>query len=159
MDYNETYTPVAKFASTHVVLTLAAQNNWEVEQVDVKNAYLNTELTETIYMAQPPGFALPGHENHVCQLLKALYSLEQAGQCWYKRICEAFTKFSYTRCAAEHCVFYRQHQGKIVMIIVAVDNLSLTSSSRLLLLKSKTYLKSEFSITELGRSIGCLVWR
>jgi len=65
MDYDETYTPVAKFASTHIILTLAAQNNWEVEQVDVKNAYLNTELTETIYMAQPPGFALPGRENHV----------------------------------------------------------------------------------------------
>ena len=60
MDYDETYTPVAKFASTCIVLALTAQNDWEVEQVDVKNAYLNMELTETIYMAQPPGFALPG---------------------------------------------------------------------------------------------------
>ena len=79
VDYNETYAPVAKFASTHVILTLATQKDWEVEQVDVKNSYLNAELTETIYMAQPLGFALPGRENHVCRLLKALYGLKQAG--------------------------------------------------------------------------------
>jgi len=59
-------------------------------------------------------------------------------------------KFGYTRCVAKHCVFYRRHQGKIVIIVVAVDDLSLTSSSRQLLLESKTDLKSEFSITELG---------
>jgi len=66
VDYDETYAPVAKFVSTCVILALAALNNWEVEQVDVKNVYLNAELTETIYMAQPPGFALPGRKNHVC---------------------------------------------------------------------------------------------
>jgi len=150
VDYDETYAPVAKFASTCIILALATQNDWEVEQVDVKNVYLNAELTETIYMAQPPGFALPGHENHVFQLLKALYGLKQASQCWYKHICEAFAKFGHTQCAAEHCVFYRWHQGEIVIIVVAVDDLSLTSSSRRLLLKSKTNLKSEFSIMELG---------
>jgi len=148
--YDGTYAPVAKFASTRIILTLTTQNDWEVEQVDVKNAYLNVELTETIYMAQPLGFALPGHENHVCRLLKALYGLKQASRCWYKRICEAFAKFGYTRCTAEHCIFYRWHQGKIIIIVVAVDDLLLTSSSRRLLLESKTNLKSEFSITEMG---------
>jgi len=63
---------------THVILTLAAQNDREVEQVDVKNMYLNAELNKTICMAQPPGFSLPGCENHVWQLLKTLYSLKQA---------------------------------------------------------------------------------
>jgi len=58
-------------------------------------------------------------------------------------------KFHYTQCAAKHCVFYRWHQGEIIIIMVAVDDLSLTSSSRQLLLKSKAELKSEFSITEL----------
>jgi len=60
------------------------QNNWEVEQIDVKITYLNSELTKTIYMVQPPGFTLPGHEKHVCWLLKAPYGLKQARRCWYK---------------------------------------------------------------------------
>ena len=79
MDYNETYVPVDNFASTCVILSLATQNEWEVEQINIKNMYLNTELTETIYMVKPLGFSLPEHENHICQLLKALYGLKQAG--------------------------------------------------------------------------------
>src|SRR5882724_6526766 len=62
IDYNETFAPVSKFASTHVILALAAIHDWEVDQVDVKNTYLNVELTETVYMAQPPGFIKAGHK-------------------------------------------------------------------------------------------------
>jgi len=45
MHYDETYALVAKFMSTHVILALVTQNDWEVEQIDIKNAYLNAELT------------------------------------------------------------------------------------------------------------------
>ena len=62
IDYSETFAPVAKFTSNHVILALAAHNNWEIHQVDVKNAYLNVALTKVIYMRQPPGFTLPGNE-------------------------------------------------------------------------------------------------
>ena len=79
IDYNDTFAPVAKFASTRVVLTLAAIHDWEVHQVDVKNAYLNATLTEDVYMAQPPGFARAGELESVCKLHKALYSLKQGG--------------------------------------------------------------------------------
>ena len=58
VDYRKTFTPVAKFVSNHTVLALTTHNGWEVHQVDIKNAYLNAELTEVIYMKQRPGFEL-----------------------------------------------------------------------------------------------------
>jgi len=66
VDYNPTFTPVARFESNQVVLAIATYNDWEIHQIDVKNAYLNAELTETIYMKQPPSFSPPGSEGQVC---------------------------------------------------------------------------------------------
>ena len=68
IDYFDTYAPVAKLASIHTVLALAARQNLELHQVDIKGAYPNGELTdgECIYMQQPPGYADPTHPKQVC---------------------------------------------------------------------------------------------
>jgi len=134
IDYNDTFSPIAKFVSTHVVLALMAIHDWEVHQVDVKNAHLNAELTETVCMVQPPSFIKAGHESKVCKLFKALYGLKQGGRCWYSCICEAFAKFRYMCCQVKHCVFYKATEGSTIIVIVAVDNLTLASNSPPLLL-------------------------
>ena len=59
IDYDETFAPVAKFASLHMILALATEHNLEVQQMDVKSAYLNGELKEEIFMEAPPGFEIP----------------------------------------------------------------------------------------------------
>jgi len=66
INYDTTFTPVARLESNQVVLEIAAHNDWEIHQIDVRNAYLNVELTETIYMKQPPGFAPPRGKGQVC---------------------------------------------------------------------------------------------
>jgi hypothetical protein len=43
--------------------------------MDVKNAFGNGELEEDIYMVQPPGFEVLGHEDKVCKLIKSLYDM------------------------------------------------------------------------------------
>ena len=150
IDYNKTFAPVAKFASIRVVLALVALNDWEVEQVDIKNAYLNAQLTETIYMAQPPGFVEPGQAHKVCQLLKALYGLKQASRCWYQQICKVFAKFGYTHCIVECCTFFKWVDNDVIIVVIVVDDLTLASSSKTLLLQSKGELKSEFEISDMG---------
>jgi hypothetical protein len=50
MDYNKTFAPVAKFTSIHCILALAALEDMEIHQMDVKTAFLNRELEEEIYM-------------------------------------------------------------------------------------------------------------
>ena len=57
IDYEETFAPVARLESVRIFIAYAAHRNIEVFQMDVKYAFLNGELEETIYMEQPPGFA------------------------------------------------------------------------------------------------------
>jgi hypothetical protein len=66
LDYDETFSPVARFESLRLLLVLAALEDWEVHQLDVKSAFLNGVLNEEIYMEQPQGFINTGKETQVC---------------------------------------------------------------------------------------------
>jgi len=84
IDFNETFAPVAKFVTVRVLLALAAHNNWEIEQMDVKTAFLHPALNEEVFMAIPEGYSeyshmpSPNSTFPVLRLLKALYGLKQA---------------------------------------------------------------------------------
>ena len=56
MDYYEVTSPVVKFDLLHILLSIANALNWEIHMMDVKGAYLNSDLDEEIYMCQPEGF-------------------------------------------------------------------------------------------------------
>jgi hypothetical protein len=61
-----------------IILGLAANLALEVEQMDVKTAFLHGDLHEGIYMEQPDGFVEKGKKDYVCKLVKSLYGLKQA---------------------------------------------------------------------------------
>lgn len=86
LNYNETFSAAAKMPMVRVVLGNAAIQNWELEHVDVKSAYLNAPLKEVIYMNPPRGVLKPGQEGKYCRLLKGLYGLKQAGRGWYQEM-------------------------------------------------------------------------
>ena len=79
IDYEETFSPVARYESIRYLLAHAALLDWEIEAMDVKLAYLHGVLDEEIYMEQPEGFIAQGEENKVCKLIRSLYGLKQAG--------------------------------------------------------------------------------
>ena len=82
VDFNDTFAPIARMVSIRMVLALAARLDWEIHQVDVKSAYLYSELNDdkVIYMKPPPGEIKICKDGYVLQLLKALYRLKQSGQ-------------------------------------------------------------------------------
>ena len=55
---------------------MVAKFDLELEQMDVKIAFLYGELEETIYMRQLEGFITEGNEDFVCKLNKYLYGLK-----------------------------------------------------------------------------------
>lgn len=95
IDYNEIFSPVVKHASIRILLAVAAQNKWELEQLDVKTAFLHGDLDETIYMDQSEGFLMHGNEGKVCLLKKSLYGLKQASRQWHLKFDEHMEKIGF----------------------------------------------------------------
>lgn len=86
IDYHETFSPVIKSPTIRLLLGQAAKYNWPVKQLDINNAYLQGNLTDTVYMKQPRGFVDRDKPHHVCKLNKALYGLKQAPRAWYNEL-------------------------------------------------------------------------
>ena len=81
IDFEDTYSPVARYTAIRRVLAIANQFDLELHQMDVQTAFLNGELKEEIYMSQSVGFVKKGKENLVCKLNGSLYGLKQASRC------------------------------------------------------------------------------
>ena len=84
IDYPKTFTPVAKLNTVRVLLSLAANLDWPLQQLDVKNAFLNGDLEEEVYMDAPSSF--DGRFGwKVCKLKKSLYRLKQSPRAWFEK--------------------------------------------------------------------------
>ena len=66
IDYEETFAPVARISSVRTLLAIAVASKWDIFQMDVKNAFLNGDLSEEVYMQPPPGLSVDS--NKVCHL-------------------------------------------------------------------------------------------
>jgi hypothetical protein len=76
IDYEETYSPVAKMTTVRAIIAMATIKGWSLHQMDVKNVFLHGDLQEEVYMEQPPGYVDQTHLNLVCRLKKTLYGLK-----------------------------------------------------------------------------------
>ena len=90
--------------SIQVILGLATSMNLELEQFDVKTAFLHGDLNEEIFMKQPEGFKVKGKENMVYTIKKSLYGLKQAPRQWYKKF-DYFMRVASKRTFANPCVY------------------------------------------------------
>eukprot|EP00253_Pinus_taeda_P031288 PITA_31288 len=86
IDFHEIFSPVVKIVSIRVVLALVALLDLELQQLNVKTAFLHGDLDEEIYMEQPEGFVQHRNKKFVCRLKKSLYGLKQSPRQWYKKL-------------------------------------------------------------------------
>ncbi|KAA0026182.1 putative mitochondrial protein [Cucumis melo var. makuwa] len=113
MDYDETFSPVAKLTTVRVLLVLAASKDSKLWQMDVKNAFLNGELDQDIYMEQLKGFEDKiHHHNYICKLRKTLYGLKQAPRAWYEKIAEFLVESGFTVASADFSLFVKARDSQ-----------------------------------------------
>lgn len=150
IDYQEVFAPVIRLETIRLVLSLAAQNEWDVHQMDVKSAFLNGTLEENVYIDQPTGYVKKGEEYKVCHLKKALYGLRQAPRAWYSRIEKYFLENGFKKCPFEHTLFVKEANKKILIICLYVDDLVFTGNSEEMVREFKESMKTEFEMTDMG---------
>ena len=155
IDYQETFAPVAKFTTIRLLLALSCESDWEIYGMDVKTAFLNSQLEETVYMEIPEGISVPSppisryyHRPMACRLLKSIYGLKQSPRAWYGRINKFFLANNFIRSDSDHSLFINYE--KPVILLLYVDDIVLVAPTKTLIDWIRSKLEQEFDMTDLG---------
>ena len=150
IDYDETYAPVARLEAIRIFLAFAAYSNFKVFQMDVKSAFLNGELEEEVYVEQPPGFENAEFEDFVYFLFKALYGLKQAPRTWYDTLSEFLLENGFTRGVIDKTLFYKKHNGDLILVQVYVDDIIFGSTNENLCKRFAKLMQSRYEMSMMG---------
>uniref|UniRef100_A0A2N9FGY8 CCHC-type domain-containing protein n=1 Tax=Fagus sylvatica TaxID=28930 RepID=A0A2N9FGY8_FAGSY len=150
VDFVDTYSPVAKFASVRIIMVVAARLDLELYQLDVKTAFLNGDLKEEIYMDQSDGFQIKGQEGKVCRLKKSLYGLKQSSRQWYLKFHQAILDIGYEMSPLDHCVYVWRDKEKLTLLSLYVDDILLASNSSDMMKETKFCLGSKFEMKDIA---------
>ena len=157
-DYTKTTSPTARMESWHIILHIAACLDWDIQQIDVKTAFLYGLLPddEIQYMEQPRGFEEPGQENWVWRLERSLYGMKQSGCIWNQTLNNSMLSWGFTCLSAENCVYYHKRPTGTTIAVVHVDDFLSVSSLKEENKAFKEQMKDKWTISELGEAWFCV---
>jgi Reverse transcriptase (RNA-dependent DNA polymerase)/Integrase core domain/gag-polypeptide of LTR copia-type/GAG-pre-integrase domain len=150
LDYKETFAPVAKMNTIRTLLSVVVNCDWPLFQMDVKNAFLQGELEEEVYMDLPQGLTMFDKKDVVCRLKKAIYGLKQSPRAWYGKLSTFLIKIGFKRSESDASMFTQKTSNGIVVILIYVDDLVITGDNLNGIESLKLQLKREFDIKDLG---------
>ena len=123
VDFDETYSSVARLKTVRCFLAVVAIRDLELELMDVETAYLNAPLKERVYMKQPQGYH-QGSDRSVWLLKKALYGLRQSGREWHLHVDQFIMSLGFKRCESDQCVYVKtSRSGNPILILLYVDDI------------------------------------
>lgn len=123
-----------KAGTVRIVLSLAQTHKCCLRQVDINNAFLHCELSDEVYIVQPPRFEQPatpfGYVIDVCKLKKALYGFKQVPHAWFEKLKSFLIKYlSFKVSVTDKCMFIKTFNNKFVLLLVYVDDIVIAGSS------------------------------
>ncbi|WJZ96775.1 hypothetical protein VitviT2T_015427 [Vitis vinifera] len=148
IDYEETFAPVARISSVRALLAVAAARQWDLFQMDVKNAFLNGDLSEAVYMQPPPGLSV--ESNKVCHLRRALYGLKQAPRAWFAKFNSTIFRLGYTASPYDSALFLRRTDKGTILLLLYVDDMIITGNDLSGIQELKDFLSQQFEMKDLG---------
>ncbi|KAG8502342.1 hypothetical protein CXB51_000314 [Gossypium anomalum] len=151
-DFKETFSPVVKPATIRVILLVAVSKGWKLRQVDVNNVFLNGDLTDEVFMQQPPGYVQSGQngERLVCRLTKALYGLRQAPRAWFDKLKGFLTSAGFVLSKSDASLFVRVTTTSTLYVLVYVDDIIITGNEPGSIDDFVQQLYSKFSLKDMG---------
>eukprot|EP00253_Pinus_taeda_P031355 PITA_31355 len=161
VDYDEIFAPIASYTTIHLIITLAASQGWNLQQMDVKIAFLHGSLKEEVYVEQPKGSELQDRQTHIRRLRKALYGLKQAPQAWYETINSYLMMLGFTKREVDSNLYFKVKNDRPLILVLYVDDLFLTGADPLIH-QCKRELASKFDMKDLGLMhyfLGLEVWQ
>ena len=124
VDYDRIFATVVKTSTIRLVLIIAAARDYNLTQIDIRQAYLQAELPEKLYMRVPPGIPAFNEKREplVCRLNRSLYGLKQAGREWGVLFASFLISWGFIRSSIDTCLFTYSKSGLILWILVYVDD-------------------------------------
>ena len=150
IDYKETFSPVSSKDSFRTLMALVTHFDLELHQMDVKTAFLNGNIDETIYMVQPENFVSGDSKSMVCKLKKSIYGLKQASRQWYHKFHQVITSHGFEANVVDDCVYHKFSGSRYIFLILYVDDILLACSDIGLLHETKNFLTKNFEMKDLG---------
>lgn len=151
VDFQEIFSPVAKHVSIRFILSMVVHFDMELQQMDVKTAFLHGYLDEDIYMDQPEGYIDKNHPERVCLLKRSLYGLRQSPRQWNTRFDEFIMSHGFIRSEYDICVYFKEYEvNEHIYLLLYVDDILIASRSKTEVEKLKQTLGSEFEMKDLG---------
>jgi Reverse transcriptase (RNA-dependent DNA polymerase)/gag-polypeptide of LTR copia-type len=120
VDFQESYSPVVNDAVFRMMLVMQAALGLSSKIIDIETAFLNGDLEEEIYMDAPEGIDAKGDE--CVQLDKSLYGLVQSARQFYLKFKQVMIGLGYKPSESEPCLFSKQVNGSLILIVVYVDD-------------------------------------
>nr|GEZ14164.1 retrovirus-related Pol polyprotein from transposon TNT 1-94 [Tanacetum cinerariifolium] len=129
IDFEESFSPVARLEAIRIFLAYVAHKNMVVYQMDVKTAFLNGNFREEVYVNQPDGFGDSNNPNHVYKLKKALYGLKQAPRAWYDMLSSFLLSQDFSKGSVDPTLFIRRNGNDLLLVQIYVDDIIFAAST------------------------------
>ena len=127
IDYEETFAPVARLSYFMTLIAVYAAHKWPLFHMDVKNAFLNGELSEEVYMKLPHNYSHPsGFPHRVFRLRRALYRLKQAPRAWFAKFSSTISQHGFFGSSFDATLFLRRSGHGITILLLYVDDMIIT---------------------------------
>ncbi|GKD78679.1 retrovirus-related pol polyprotein from transposon TNT 1-94, partial [Tanacetum coccineum] len=123
IDFEESFTPVAKMEAIRIFLAYAAHKSFTMFQMDMKTVFLHGMLKEDVYACQLEGFIDADHPSHVYKLKKALCGLKQAPRAWYNELSMFLLHNHFFKGIIDPTLFIRRFDDDILVVQVYVDDI------------------------------------
>ena len=164
VNFTETYAPTGAWDSLRMVLTIAVHFGLFIELTDAIAAFLQSELSDVLFMEAPEGTIYHGvyvnGKKVVCRLRKGLYGLKQASREWYKTLRKGLESMGFKAMDADPSVFLRfAKDGSLeCLIFVWVDDLLVAVVNMSMMDDVMAELQKRFAMQRLGfpsQMLGC----